>query len=844
MSAIAERLYQLLPAFYRANDLAQGEPLRALLGVLETELQAVRDDVDGLYDNWFIETCDRWVVAYLGDLVGADTPPSPLPDNDTDGGRAYIANTIGYRRRKGTAAALSAVVGDLSTWPAIAVEFFRLVAAQQSINHLRPQNLRTPSLRQGDVLRLIGTPSDPVARSTDLRRPGKYLLDNVGVFIWRLKAYPVNSVPAAPAGPTGAYWFNVLGRDTPLFNPLRTLSGGAAPTAATVAAPLRPASLSDALEATRQALAAGQLPPDNPYFDQPPAFEIIVSRPELLGDPHLTQASLYPSGSPDPKPASIAINAGGGGVQVHTGTVTNGGGTFGGFARGIPSSLMAARHVYTLSYSVQSLNGNATLRFSNQSGAGDESALSHTVAIGPAWTRYSFTAVLDVPKPALYVWSVESDRLFLIDGLTLQEVAAGTPIGLASEPAPPAGTVPAVAPVLLPVPAEQIVVADLSSWQVPPASATYGTVTLPIAAAVDPARGRFVFSTPSTPLSGGPLVSYSYGFASDVGGGFYDRSATLTSAATPVSVAGGGTPTDPIVPAFPQPSAAQTAVQAVVQIADSLVYSPAALTVPANRVFVLQAANKQRPLLRSAQPWSITLGPGASLTLNGLLLDAGLSVTATGQASLSLVHCTLVPGQALVATGPLTVSLTSCITGGVQLDPTLSTLSAQDSVIDGSGGSAITAGPAATLDGCTVLGSATLDSLGTATDTLFCGTLKLTSTSTGSVSTSFVQDGTAAPGSLVTSLCQPALAVSLGAAADRAAIVTRVCPSFTSISYGDPGYAQLRRTCAPEILGGGSDQSEMGVFHDLYQPQMQANVLAGLGAYLRLGLGPTLFFVT
>src|ERR1700679_4174191 len=103
MSTIAESLYQLLPAVYRAQDLNQGQPLRALLGVLETELQIVQDDVDGLYDNWFVETCDPWVVAYLGDLVGADLPGSALPG--TDSGRAHVANTLAYPRAKATAPA-------------------------------------------------------------------------------------------------------------------------------------------------------------------------------------------------------------------------------------------------------------------------------------------------------------------------------------------------------------------------------------------------------------------------------------------------------------------------------------------------------------------------------------------------------------------------------------------------------------------------------------------------------------------------------------------------------------------------------------------------------------------
>ena len=65
-----ERLYNLLPAVYRQRDAVQGESLRAFLAVIESELQVIEADIDGLYDNWFIETCDEWVVPYIGDLLG------------------------------------------------------------------------------------------------------------------------------------------------------------------------------------------------------------------------------------------------------------------------------------------------------------------------------------------------------------------------------------------------------------------------------------------------------------------------------------------------------------------------------------------------------------------------------------------------------------------------------------------------------------------------------------------------------------------------------------------------------------------------------------------------------
>ncbi|HZS39136.1 MAG TPA: hypothetical protein VFF06_20030, partial [Polyangia bacterium] len=53
-----ERLYALLPAIYKLRDAAQGEPLRALLDVLDTQLQRLEQNTTDLYENWFIETCD------------------------------------------------------------------------------------------------------------------------------------------------------------------------------------------------------------------------------------------------------------------------------------------------------------------------------------------------------------------------------------------------------------------------------------------------------------------------------------------------------------------------------------------------------------------------------------------------------------------------------------------------------------------------------------------------------------------------------------------------------------------------------------------------------------------
>jgi hypothetical protein len=64
----------------------------------------------------------------------------------------------------------------------------------------------------------------------------------------------------------------------------------------------------------------------------------------------------------------------------------------------------------------------------------------------------------------------------------------------------------------------------------------------------------------------------------------------------------------------------------------------------------------------------------------------------------------------------------------------------------------------------------------------------------------------------------------------------RVRPQFNSQRYGSPTYCQLAETCAAEITEGAEDEAEMGVFHDLYQPQRNANLRARLDQFTPAGL--------
>ncbi len=276
--SVRERLYNLLPVLYRRRDLVQGEPLRALLAVLEQEYQDLETDLQAQYDNWFIDTCDAWVIPYLADLVGVRDLAQPKFVFSTQ--RRQIANTVGYRRRKGTLSTLEHVLRDTTGWYVSAVEFGQRLAMTQHVNHVRDGAGRMVDVRQAAG---FVSSFDPWAgwahtfdvhnRATDQlddpprtgQRRGRYQMDELGLYIWRLHSYPVRNSSARPvavrpgAGATrpqesvvrgvdgdGRYRFHPLGRDMQLFtSPRAALDITSRMTAAHVPAPL-----------TRQALAA------------------------------------------------------------------------------------------------------------------------------------------------------------------------------------------------------------------------------------------------------------------------------------------------------------------------------------------------------------------------------------------------------------------------------------------------------------------------------------------------------------------------------------------------------------------------------------------------------------
>jgi hypothetical protein len=142
---------------------------------------------------------------------------------------------------------------------------------------------------------------------------------------------------------------------------------------------------------------------------------------------------------------------------------------------------------------------------------------------------------------------------------------------------------------------------------------------------------------------------------------------------------------------------------------------------------------------------------------------------------------------------------------------------------------------------CTILGNISVSVLDLAQDSLFVGRLQVTNLGRGCMRFCSI-DADDARSTIATTPdryeCQPDLALTAylkihpdATDADLWSVARGVTPIFTSIKYVDPGYVQLAQVCPAEICRGASDESEMGAYHDLYNPQRESLLRARLAEY-------------
>ena len=258
MSFDAQRLFELLPVIHRLRDGQARNPdaLRALIDVIAEQVAVLEEDLAQAYDDQFIETCAEWVAPYIGDLIGYRSLHAVAPRIGSP--RAEVANTIAYRRRKGTASMLEQLARDVSGWNARAVEFFQQLATTQYLNHLARRSIVSFDVRRAAGRPAVGTPFDVAAHAFEARRiarrRGRYNIPNVGIWLWRIADHPLESAPATKLLPGDAgdrrYFFSPLCADMPLFNAAEaedTVSHIA--TRANVPQPITRRELHDGLEA-------------------------------------------------------------------------------------------------------------------------------------------------------------------------------------------------------------------------------------------------------------------------------------------------------------------------------------------------------------------------------------------------------------------------------------------------------------------------------------------------------------------------------------------------------------------------------------------------------------------
>lgn len=232
MEPTPDQLYALLPLELRALDVGQGHPLRDLLRVIEEQVVLVEDVIAQRYDDTFIETCADQIVPLIAELIGyraavTNAGPSVMQDRAARviPARREVAQALFYRRRRGAWAQLEHLTRDVTGWPVRAVEFHRLVATAYALNHPRPERGRSLNLRDSAALAHREGAFADASHTLELRSPasrdtpGRYGLNSVGLFVWRLGAYPVRQAPACYLGDGSHhyYTFSALGNDLPLF---------------------------------------------------------------------------------------------------------------------------------------------------------------------------------------------------------------------------------------------------------------------------------------------------------------------------------------------------------------------------------------------------------------------------------------------------------------------------------------------------------------------------------------------------------------------------------------------------------------------------------------------------
>jgi hypothetical protein len=846
-----DRLYELLPAVYRHRDAEVGLPLRSLLQVIEEQVDVVEQDIERLYENWFIETCEDWVVPYIADIVGyrpvheSGEPGDTRTISERTRGRTLVprrevANTVHNRRRKGTLALLELVARDVAGWPARAVEFYRLLAFTQALNHQQLGQGRTVDVRRPATLARLGGHFDELAHTVDVRRVGslrsrgRYNLFNVGLFVWRHRAYSVTETPARAREDIGShcYTFSVLGNDTPLYSrPEPEVDPTKVARERNLPIPIERRTLEEHRD---ELYGAGR------------SFHIRIEDSRRLVLPGKIVPADLGDWSHTPSWDQVAVDPERGRIVFNP--------------RQAPSSGVRVSYHYGFSADI----GGGEYR---------RPVLSPTVQ--------PLIVEDDLKEPGALLRGLRNDRElspYLLERLgrvTRDRVLEHD----MSEPPSDGLMQRLIEEINRILQGEELFGAAEGALREQSGDERMG-----------PTRGQRAKARRIVRLAG----------QRPRGWDLVRLNRMLLEWAYPAA----------IVESFAlyrvgedaQHSSLGAALErwreenprnAVIEIVDSGVYGePLRISLGVNQTLHLRAANLARPVIRlldyqtgTPDPLRISGGRGSRFVLDGLLITEYAVRVEGDLAGLTIRHCTLVPGWGLGPnweprnpakpslelhnTPALRVALESSILGSIQVlqdevraDP--SRISLADSILDATSREREALGSPderaahvhLTVQRSTVFGRVQVHAIDLAENSIFEGVVKVARRQIGCMRfcSLMAAQESRTPGRYS---CQPDLAE--GALREtrgwqdfsehrRAAALRReqqrVRPHFDSILFGTPAYCQLSESTAGEITRGADDESEMGVFHDLFGPQREATLRARLDEYTPAGMEAAVFFAT
>ncbi len=395
--------------------------------------------------------------------------------------------------------------------------------------------------------------------------------------------------------------------------------------------------------------------------------------------------------------------------------------------------------------------------------------------------------------------------------------------------------------------------------------------------ALDPVLGRI--ATPAAAAAPTRVeVLFHDAFPGEVGGGSYERAASFAEALTPVAaVSLGGN--------------LQTAINSVqtggvVELRDSERFDGAfAIDVAADERIELRAANGERPVLGLTADLAITGAAESEVTLNGLLVAGGALIVPDDGSNalrrLTLRHMTLLPGIAAAADGTpqqpqapslvieapnVLVEIEWSILGAIRAHPS-TVIVIRDSAVDATERHHVALagldgiGPAGlvTIENATLIGkvhahvftlvsNSILDAAIAGPGDAWPLAVRADDTQQGCARFSWIPPGSRVPRRY---RCQPSLALGEALRAAREAdpalsplamatierrIIAPLKPAYTARRYGAPGYLQLLTAVPAAIRAGADDESEMGLWGHVHQPQRESNFAVRVEEFLPSGL--------